>query len=78
MIDAKAMVGSCQKCGYSKCIESLDFHHKNPSEKEFTIGQHRNKSKEKLLEEIEKCVCLCSNCHRKVHAGIINLEDYLK
>ena len=31
----------------------------------------------KLLAEIKKCVCLCSNCHRKVHAGIINLENYL-
>ena len=32
---------------------------------------------ETLLKEIEKCVCVCANCHRKIHAGIINLEDYL-
>lgn len=66
----------CIVCGESEpcCI---DFHHLNPSEKEFTIGQHRSKSKENLLEEISKCVCLCSNCHRKVHMGLINLEDYI-
>jgi predicted HNH restriction endonuclease len=29
------------------------------------------------MKEIEKCVCVCANCHRKIHAGIINLEDYL-
>jgi len=55
----------------------LDFHHKDPNEKDFTIGKYRNKSKENLLKEIEKCVCVCSNCHRKIHAGIINLKDYL-
>ena len=48
------------------------------NEKEFTIGKHQGRSREWLLEEIKKCVCLCSNCHRKIHAGIINLEDYLK
>ena len=68
---------SCIICGESEPV-CLDFHHKNPSEKEFTIGKHQTRSKERLLKEIEKCVCLCSNCHRKVHAGIINLEDYLK
>lgn len=62
----------CLICGESVC---LDFHHKDPNEKDFTIGKHRNKSKENLIKEIEKCVC--ANCHRKIHAGIINLEDYL-
>ena len=33
--------------------------------------------KENLLKEIKKCVCLCANCHRKVHAGIIDLNKYL-
>ena len=68
----------CAKCGYDRCGAALDFHHINPEEKEFTIGKHRSKSKENLLKEISKCVCLCANCHRKIHAGLINLEDYLK
>ncbi len=57
------------KC--SKCPESdwrcLDFHHKNPNEKEFSIstGRMRGLSVKRLLEEIAKCEVLCSNCHRK-------------
>lgn len=66
----------CLICGETEPI-CLDFHHKDPDEKDFTIGKHRNKSKENLLKEIEKCVCVCANCHRKIHAGIINLKDYL-
>ena len=66
----------CLICGEKEPI-CLDFHHINPEEKSFTIAKHQSSGKEKLLAEIKKCVCLCSNCHRKVHAGIINLEDYL-
>lgn len=67
----------CVICGEKEPV-CIDFHHLNKEEKEFTIGKHRSRSKEWLLNEVSKCVCLCSNCHRKVHAGIINLEDYLK
>ena len=66
----------CLICGEKEPI-CLDFHHINPEEKSFTIAKHQSLGKEKLLAEIKKCVCLCSNCHRKVHAGIINLENYL-
>lgn len=66
----------CIICGEKESI-CLDFHHINPEEKSFTIAKHQSLGKEKLLAEIKKCVCLCSNCHRKVHAGIINLENYL-
>ena len=47
----------------------------NPKDKEFQIGNF-NKSKNKLKIEIQKCICLCSNCHRKLHAGKINLENH--
>lgn len=58
------------KC--SKCNESrwwvLDFHHLNPLEKEFSIASLKGKaSKPKLLKEVEKCIVLCSNCHRDFH-----------
>ena len=66
----------CIICGESEPI-CIDFHHINPEEKDFTIGQHRGKNREWLLQEISKCVCLCANCHRKVHAGLINLEYYI-
>lgn len=66
----------CLICGETEPV-CLDFHHIDPNEKDFTISKHRSKSKENLMKEIEKCVCVCANCHRKIHAGIINLEDYL-
>jgi 5-methylcytosine-specific restriction endonuclease McrA len=63
--------GSCQECGYDKCDEALDFHHKDPNEKDFAIGaKGYTRSWDKVKEELDKCVMLCSNCHREVHAGV--------
>jgi len=62
-----------QNSGCKFCLEKdhrcLDFHHLNPSEKDATIAYMyaADYSIEKIVEEIEKCVVLCSNCHRKLH-----------
>ena len=60
------------KC--SQCPENhpatLDFHHKDPKEKDHGISQMLDYSKEKILEEMQKCIILCSNCHRKLHSII--------
>ncbi len=59
------------KC--NRCPESdwrvLDFHHKDPSEKELEVSNMTSgrASKEKILAEIAKCEVLCANCHRKEH-----------
>ena len=59
------------KC--EKCEENhpgvLDFHHNNPSlkEREVTTIVSRNWSLDRIKKEIEKCMILCSNCHRKLH-----------
>ena len=47
----------------------LDFHHVDESTKSFTMNTAtKNGTKfERIVEEIEKCVVLCSNCHRKHH-----------
>lgn len=66
----------CIVCGESEPV-CIDFHHIDPSTKDFTISKHTSSGKNKLLIEIQKCVCLCANCHRKLHYGLINLEDYL-
>jgi hypothetical protein len=55
----------CAKCGESR-IHVIDFHHIDPSQKEFSIGDNQA-NYEMLKEEIKKCVLLCSNCHRDFH-----------
>lgn len=65
--------GKCFICGYNKCITALEFHHLDPFEKDFTFSQYKG-SWENNKKELEKCVLLCANCHREVHAGITKLE----
>jgi hypothetical protein len=49
----------------------LEFHHRNPKKKKFSIGSvPLNTPKRIILREIEKCVVLCANCHRKIDHGI--------
>jgi len=58
----------CNSCG-EKDIRCLDFHHIDPSKKDFTVGaMHHFYSFKRIKKEIEKCEVLCSNCHRKFHS----------
>lgn len=62
--------GKCQICGYSKCINALEFHHIEEKTNKPTnvIFQY---SIEKAEKELEKCIMVCANCHREIH-----YEDY--
>lgn len=62
------MGGKCAQCGYMKCLASLNFHHLNTHEKEFTIGATFI-TKEKMMLEAKKCIILCDNCHQIEHYG---------
>lgn len=68
--------GKCIICGYDKCMSALEFHHLHPDEKDASvtklIGAFGFK---RAYEESKKCVLLCSNCHREVHAGITNVPS---
>ena len=64
--------GECELCGYKKCNRSLQFHHLNPDEKDFTISG-KSFSFENLKEEVDKCILVCSNCHSEIHDGLIKL-----
>ena len=68
--------GRCQRCGYDRCVNAMDFHHIDPAQKGFPIAS-RIRSWEKLKAELDKCVLLCSNCHREFHGGIWNLEEVI-
>ena len=50
----------------------MDFHHKNPLEKRFELTS-MNRTWDILKEEVDKCLLVCSNCHREIHAGVINI-----
>lgn len=63
--------GACQECGYSACHAALEFHHLDPAEKDFHLARAgHSRSWERVRAELDKCVMLCSNCHKEVHAGI--------
>jgi hypothetical protein len=70
----RAYKANCGCCLCKKEFEpvALDFHHKEDN-KEFGIANRIHMSWKSLLVEIEKCVVLCANCHRKVHAGLLDL-----
>lgn len=74
MIEYKG--GKCQVCGYNRCLWALDFHHLDPASKSFNISGG-TKSFESLREELDKCILVCSNCHREIHAGFIDVYDYI-
>ncbi len=63
---------SCESCGEEETV-CLDFHHKNPDEKEFSICNYNGAGWDRVLLEIQKCHVLCANCHRKVHAELIKI-----
>jgi len=59
---------SCQKCGYSKTITGLCFHHLDTATKLFGItGPAFNKAWEIIKAELDKCILVCGNCHGEIH-----------
>lgn len=67
----RAKVATLKKAGCAcgeKHIACLEFHHKDRTQKEGNLAYaFRSWSDERLAKEIEKCVVICSNCHRKLH-----------
>ena len=62
--------GKCQICGYNKYFGSLDFHHLNPSTKDWHLSDFRSYCLENIKKEIDKCILVCSNCHGEIHGGL--------
>jgi len=55
-------------CLFCNSTENIEFHHYNPLEKEInSIARLYNYSNKRIDEEIEKCWCLCYDCHKKLH-----------
>ncbi len=76
----KAMVveykgGKCILCGYEKCVWAFDLHHVDGKTKDFGLSvRGLTRSWEKIKSEADKCVLVCANCHREIHAGVAQLS----
>ena len=57
----------CKKCGYNKYFENLEFHHRDPSKKDFTIAAKWNSKWSTIKKELDKCDMYCAICHRELH-----------
>jgi len=69
MIDYKG--GCCTQCGYNKYFGALEFHHIDPKQKDFNPSQlKRYKFDDMVKKELDKCILVCSNCHREIHDQI--------
>jgi hypothetical protein len=76
----KSAVG-CQSCG-ERFYGALDFHHRDPDLKAIPKNEWRSggsgawltRSEEWVFSELAKCVVLCCTCHRKAHAGLIDID----
>lgn len=66
----------CLFCGELEPV-CLDLHHINREEKLFDVGSFGSSGArwERIRAEAAKCVVVCTNCHRKVHHGLIEVPS---
>ena len=59
----------CERCGYARNFSALEFHHIEPNLKEFHLDLRSlsNRKWSVILEEVAKCILVCSNCHKEIH-----------
>lgn len=63
----------CVHCGENDPI-CLDFHHIDPSQKDRDVTKGMSSwGYKRIMEEIQKCIVLCANCHRKEHKRLRDL-----
>lgn len=79
-LHGRRLLDAIKASGCVVCRETelavLDFHHREGEEKRFTLsGSAACKPPAELDEELRKVVVVCSNCHRKVHAGLVVLDE---
>ncbi len=67
--------GKCSICNYNKSMAALQFHHIDPTQKEFGIARSGiSRAWEKIKKELDKCILLCANCHAERHELIKTLS----
>ena len=68
------MEKGCSVCGYNEIPQALEFDHIDRSKKKFGMNKAYKYKWSVIMEELEKCVVLCANCHRK---KTVEDKDYL-
>ncbi len=66
----------CCLCGYNKCLNSLEFHHVSANKEATISGMHL--SSVRVRAELVKCICICANCHREIHASLVKGLDHIE
>ena len=56
----------CNSCFVNKA--ALEFHHVDDSMKSFEISGSHSRSWKAIENELDKCIMVCANCHREIHA----------
>jgi len=65
---------ACYFCGYNREVSALEFHHLDETTKEFGLSARGlTRSWNNILQELDKCLLVCANCHRELHAGKLQL-----
>jgi hypothetical protein len=69
---------ACYACATEFTPPVFEFHHWSAGTKEFGVASDGlNRTWPKVAAELAKCVMLCANCHREVHAGVRELDEGL-
>lgn len=67
--------GRCSGCDREFAASTFEFHHLDPSLKDFAISADGvARPWERIAAELAKCVLVCANCHREIHAGVRMVE----
>jgi len=61
------MGNKCFRCGQSFPDCCYDFHHKDPLDNNEIPSGILHCSWKRIIEELSKCIMVCSNCHRIIH-----------
>lgn len=68
--------GHCVGCGAVVPAPAFEFHHLDSRTKEFAVSHDGiTRRWDKIEAELAKCVLLCANCHREVHAGVRRIGE---